>query len=389
MHLAAVAWTASIRHARTGSPSSRTVHAPQTPCSQPTCVPVSSRSPRRKSASVVRGSTTAVRRSPLTVTVIAASVMSLRALDRGGQGPPHELARRRGGGSSARHAGRTADRCPRRRALPRRRTASRSAGPPVRARSAWIARTGVAATLASAIRTSAAFAVVERDRHGDTDHRPVRSGGGSPPRTPIPLPSGRSGKVTAVRISSAAECGGVRRGEEVAGEIVRSPPGSVRRQRRVERERNRWDLRRPGRRARHCRRSCRASGSRAARRVAAPPRGAGPRGDRPRGSRSAARWRTSAPMRSPRRSLPIAPSSPVRPLMSTRHAGCDPAKRHERHQALAAREDRVRSVVALGDDPNELVERRGRHIRGRGPASWPSSYLTAEPASTRSWVPLM
>ena len=34
------AWTASIRHERTGSPSSWTVHAPQTPCSQPTLVPV-------------------------------------------------------------------------------------------------------------------------------------------------------------------------------------------------------------------------------------------------------------------------------------------------------------------------------------------------------------
>ena len=34
------AWTASIRQERTGSPSSSTVQAPQTPCSQPTWVPV-------------------------------------------------------------------------------------------------------------------------------------------------------------------------------------------------------------------------------------------------------------------------------------------------------------------------------------------------------------
>ena len=35
------AWAASIRHPRTGLSSTRTVHAPQTPCSQPTCEPVS------------------------------------------------------------------------------------------------------------------------------------------------------------------------------------------------------------------------------------------------------------------------------------------------------------------------------------------------------------
>ena len=35
------AWTASIRHERTARPSSTTVHAPQTPCSQPRWVPVS------------------------------------------------------------------------------------------------------------------------------------------------------------------------------------------------------------------------------------------------------------------------------------------------------------------------------------------------------------
>ena len=37
------AWTASVRHERTGSPSSCTVQAPHTPCSQPTFVPVSPR----------------------------------------------------------------------------------------------------------------------------------------------------------------------------------------------------------------------------------------------------------------------------------------------------------------------------------------------------------
>ena len=43
--------------ARTATPSSRTVQAPQTPCSQPTCVPVSPSRWRRKSVSSSRGST--------------------------------------------------------------------------------------------------------------------------------------------------------------------------------------------------------------------------------------------------------------------------------------------------------------------------------------------
>ena len=52
------AWGASMRHDFTGSPSSSTVHAPQTPCSQPTWVPWSWSSWRRKSTSSRRLSTT-------------------------------------------------------------------------------------------------------------------------------------------------------------------------------------------------------------------------------------------------------------------------------------------------------------------------------------------
>ena len=61
------ACTANIRQERTGSPSRSTVQAPQTPCSQPTCVPVSSRSWRRKSLSRRRGSTSRAIETPLTV----------------------------------------------------------------------------------------------------------------------------------------------------------------------------------------------------------------------------------------------------------------------------------------------------------------------------------
>ena len=52
------ACTASIRQERAGWPSTSTVHAPQTPCSQPTWVPVSPISCRRKSLNRLRGSTT-------------------------------------------------------------------------------------------------------------------------------------------------------------------------------------------------------------------------------------------------------------------------------------------------------------------------------------------
>ena len=60
------ACTASIRQERTISPFTRTVQAPQTPCSQPTWVPVSCRCSRRKSARLSRGKTCASTRSPLT-----------------------------------------------------------------------------------------------------------------------------------------------------------------------------------------------------------------------------------------------------------------------------------------------------------------------------------
>ena len=58
-HLAPSAWTASIRQERTATPSTITVHAPQTPCSHPRWVPVSPSSSRRKSASVIRTSAVA------------------------------------------------------------------------------------------------------------------------------------------------------------------------------------------------------------------------------------------------------------------------------------------------------------------------------------------
>ena len=68
--------TASSRQERTISPLTRTVHAPHTPCSQPTCVPVSLRCSRRKSAKFRRGSTFASTRSPLTTSEIATAAVT-------------------------------------------------------------------------------------------------------------------------------------------------------------------------------------------------------------------------------------------------------------------------------------------------------------------------
>src|SRR5581483_11568200 len=66
-----LACTANIRHARAERPSTSTVQAPHTPCSQPRCVPVRLSSWRRKSASVSRASTTRAYDLPFTVTRVA------------------------------------------------------------------------------------------------------------------------------------------------------------------------------------------------------------------------------------------------------------------------------------------------------------------------------
>src|SRR5207302_2503386 len=60
----------SIKHERASWSSTSTVHAPQTPCSQPTCVPVSRSSCLRKSLNSNRGSTVRWYVRPLTVTLM-------------------------------------------------------------------------------------------------------------------------------------------------------------------------------------------------------------------------------------------------------------------------------------------------------------------------------
>ena len=77
---APAAWTASMRQERALSPLTSTVQAPQTPCSQPTWVPVSPRPSRRKSLSSVRGSHAAARRSPLTTSSTVRGVVMSTSL---------------------------------------------------------------------------------------------------------------------------------------------------------------------------------------------------------------------------------------------------------------------------------------------------------------------
>src|SRR5437660_3573399 len=70
------AWTASIKQARTLWPSTSTVQAPHTPCSQPMWVPVSPRSSRRKSTRSRRGSTVSWYAIPLTFISISRMFVS-------------------------------------------------------------------------------------------------------------------------------------------------------------------------------------------------------------------------------------------------------------------------------------------------------------------------
>src|SRR5882757_5429136 len=79
------ACTANIRQDRTASPPTITVQAPQTPCSQPMCVPVRPQSSRMASTRVLRGSTRTEWSRPLmrslrsTLSVIALSLRQLVA----------------------------------------------------------------------------------------------------------------------------------------------------------------------------------------------------------------------------------------------------------------------------------------------------------------------
>src|SRR3954453_14236796 len=87
--------TASVVHDFTGSPPTSTVHTPQLEVSQPQCVPVRPSVSRRKWTSSRRGSTSAVRASPLTGTGISTvlDLLGERALGRTADGAQRELLR--------------------------------------------------------------------------------------------------------------------------------------------------------------------------------------------------------------------------------------------------------------------------------------------------------
>ena len=107
------ACTASRQQPRTATPSRSTVHAPQTPCSQPTCVPVRPSRWRRKSVSSRRGSTVSRTARPLTVSSIADHRARSIA-------PSRRACRSGTGGSRTRRASWTGDRRGVRRARPPR-----------------------------------------------------------------------------------------------------------------------------------------------------------------------------------------------------------------------------------------------------------------------------
>src|ERR1700685_2363618 len=77
------AWTANMRHDPTARPSTMTVHAPQTPCSQPTWVPVRLRWCRRKSLSNSRTDTFARLAFELTFKLISRVFTTLPLSRRG------------------------------------------------------------------------------------------------------------------------------------------------------------------------------------------------------------------------------------------------------------------------------------------------------------------
>ena len=92
-----------MRHERTAAPSIMTVQQPQTPCSQPTWVPVAPSEWRRKSLSSMRGSASAETLRPLSVSPILALVAdsrgaSLRLRDHDGREAAQDIAPHAGRG---------------------------------------------------------------------------------------------------------------------------------------------------------------------------------------------------------------------------------------------------------------------------------------------------
>ena len=273
--------TANIRQERIGSPSTSTVQAPQTPCSQPTWVPVSRRSWRRKSDSSRRAGTDAVRGTPLTCSVTSWSCSvglvgrhvsssrwstpsSWRAV-RPAASSQHarrvELARRASAGSrrwrGCRASGSTCA-----------RTGLGGRGPVGRAPTPGRARTSVRSSTRGTSVTETNDARGAGDDAVGRGHR-----GGDPGQGVVAVPAGRLHEAPcAVPAREAAEPRGdgqlvlgqgrlERADEEVAGRDLPAAPRGWRPRPRRRSGRAPPASRRPGRRGRWSRPSCRGCGS--------------------------------------------------------------------------------------------------------------------------------
>ncbi len=208
------ACTASTRHESDGRPSTSTVQAPQAPCSQPTCVPVSPSPWRRKSESSVRGSARPTCSRPLTRRRTARS--STRD-PRGQQRAQRRHTRGLSPVARRSHAGRP--RAPRRR--------PRAPPPPLRRRPAPARAPPRRRGRRTARRRRARRARGPGRRR--RPRRPARSrrAGGRSRRTRSGLRQGAAGMRSAVSSSpsaSAVENGPRKRAE--AG-IARSPPAEA------------------------------------------------------------------------------------------------------------------------------------------------------------------
>ena len=237
--------TAKSRQLRALRPSTSTVQAPHTPCSQPTWVPVSPRSSRRKSASERRASISRSTTRPLTVRRTVRRSLGVVIGDPAGAarapGAGHaRSAPSRGGGDSRRMRGRrSVDRS--RRPPPRRlgpRSPRRSARQPGRAP-----------------RCRGARAITDAEAHEPDQLAPLRFSpppeggegrvrGRPPPRRPRPRParSRRAGARSrrspspatwagiwiSVRISSASSAVVSRPRKNASAATVRAPRGPVR-----------------------------------------------------------------------------------------------------------------------------------------------------------------
>ena len=351
------------RTSGTSAPARRrrsTVHAPQTPCSQPTCVPVSRSAVADEVAQQQpRLDARAVRSSPLTVSLIS-------------NGP-----------ASATHRS-----APRPRRARRAAVSSRGFPPVARARRAG---SSSGSTASETTRLTSSSSESSMLRPPPSPRRPPRDAASALRRTARGERTARGHRRRARRRRHAHE----REVAAPAGELHERPAGVrwkrrearleehlarlerdavVRRRRsrppaprgcprtdattirRVERDGQGGQLRRAGRGGRGCRTPCRGCAPVDGRCGARPPRGAAS-SRAPRRSRSSALWRVPAPIASAPSSSRGGSGALHAPQVHQR-VGHRQAEVHHRHERLAAG-DHVRVPVALANQRQKLVKLLG------------------------------